>query len=332
MRCTNKKRGFPKVGSFLLVVLTAGFLTGCGGEEIPFAYNPNYEVSSFRIVQENSGSVAPSFAQNLCVTTADVANDRLEADLSDVTSAGLFDLNRQEVLYAKNVHERLNPASLTKVMTALVALKYGNPDDMITVTDEAKITESGATLCGLKTGDQLTLNQALHALLINSANDAAAAIAVHIGGSIQGFADLMNQEARSIGATNSHFMNPHGLTQEDHYVTAYDMYLIFNEALKYEMFGEIIHMSSYETAYTDSAGNSKSLSFQTTNLFLRGDYKPPEQVSVIGGKTGTTSAARSCLILLCRDSSGNPYICVMLSAKERDLLYQGMGSLLNVIN
>ncbi len=332
MRCTNKKRGFPKAGSFLLVILAAGFLTGCGGEEIPFAYNPNYEVSSFRIVQETSGSVAPSFAQDLCVTTADVANDRLEADLSDVTSAGLFDLNRQEVLYAKNVHERLNPASLTKVMTALVALKYGNPDDMITVTDEAKITESGATLCGLKTGDQLTLNQALHALLINSANDAAAAIAVHIGGSIQGFADLMNQEARSIGATNSHFMNPHGLTQEDHYVTAYDMYLIFNEALKYDMVSEIIHMSSYETAYTDSAGNSKSLSFQTTNLFLRGDYKPPEQVSVIGGKTGTTSAARSCLILLCRDSSGNPYIGVMLSAKERDLLYQGMGSLLNVIN
>lgn len=315
-----------------MVILAAGFLTGCGGEEIPFAYNPNYEVSSFRIVQETSGSVAPSFAQDLCVTTADVANDRLEADLSDVTSAGLFDLNRQEVLYAKNVHERLNPASLTKVMTALVALKYGNPDDMITVTDEAKITESGATLCGLKTGDQLTLNQALHALLINSANDAAAAIAVHIGGSIQGFADLMNQEARSIGATNSHFMNPHGLTQEDHYVTAYDMYLIFNEALKYDMVSEIIHMSSYETAYTDSAGNSKSLSFQTTNLFLRGDYKPPEQVSVIGGKTGTTSAARSCLILLCRDSSGNPYIGVMLSAKERDLLYQGMGSLLNVIN
>ena len=315
-----------------MVILAAGFLTGCGGEEIPFAYNPNYEVSSFRIVQETSGSVAPSFAQDLCVTTADVANDRLEADLSDVTSAGLFDLNRQEVLYAKNVHERLNPASLTKVMTALVALKYGNPDDMITVTDEVKITESGATLCGLKTGDQLTLNQALHALLINSANDAAAAIAVHIGGSIQGFADLMNQEARSIGATNSHFMNPHGLTQEDHYVTAYDMYLIFNEALKYDMVSEIIHMSSYETAYTDSAGNSKSLSFQTTNLFLRGDYKPPEQVSVIGGKTGTTSAARSCLILLCRDSSGNPYIGVMLSAKERDLLYQGMGSLLNVIN
>ena len=120
-----------------MVILAAGFLTGCGGEEIPFAYNPNYEVSSFRIVQETSGSVAPSFAQDLCVTTADVANDRLEADLSDVTSAGLFDLNRQEVLYAKNVHERLNPASLTKVMTALVALKYGNPDDMITVTDEA---------------------------------------------------------------------------------------------------------------------------------------------------------------------------------------------------
>lgn len=332
VRCISKKRRFQRPAGFLLAVLAAGFLTGCGGEEIPFAYNSDYEVSSFRIVQETSGSVAPSFAQELCVTTTDVANDRMEADLSDITSAGLFDLNRREVLFAKNVHERLHPASLTKLMTALVALKYGNPDDIITVTDEARITEPGATLCGLKTGDQLTLNQALHALLINSANDAAAAIAVHIGGSIEGFADLMNQEARLIGATNSHFVNPHGLTQDDHYVTAYDFYLIFNEALKYNMISEIIHMTSYETAYTDSAGNSKSLSFQTTNLFLRGDYKPPEQVNVIGGKTGTTNAARSCLILLCRDSSGNPYIGVMLSAKERDLLYKGMSGLLNVIN
>lgn len=316
----------------LLPVFWLVLLTGCGNTELPFPYDPDYEVSSFRVVRDAAGSVASSFAEDLCVTTTDVGVDTVPVDLTDVTAAGLFDLNRHEVLYAKNIHERLNPASLTKIMTALVALKHGNPDDMITVTDEARITESGATLCGLKTGDTLTLNQALHALLISSANDAAAAIAVHIAGSIEGFADMMNQEALKIGATNSHFTNPHGLTAEDHYVTAYDLYLIFNEALKYELISEIIHMTSYETAYTDASGNSRALTCQNTNLFLRGDYKTPDQVNVIGGKTGTTTAARSCLILLCRDASGNPYIAVMLSAKERDLLYQTMSGLLNVIN
>ena len=216
-------------------------------------------------------------------------------------------------------------------MTALVALKYGNTDDTITVTDEAMITESGATLCGLEVGDQLTLNQALHALLIHSANDAAAAIAVHIGGSIEGFAELMNEEAVAIGATNSHFVNPHGLTADNHYVTAYDMYLIFNEALQYDLISEIIHMTSYETVYMDSEGNSKTLSFNTTNQYLTGTYKAPGQVTVIGGKTGTTSAAGSCLILLARDTAGSPYISVILKATARDVLYEQMTRLLNVI-
>ena len=121
---------------------------------------------------------------------------------------------------------------------------------MITVSSNMGNLESGAVVCGLAEGDQLTLNQALHALLIKSANDAAVAIAEHIGGSVEGFADMMNEEAQAIGATNSHFVNPHGLNAENHYVTAYDMYLIFNEALKYDTVNEIISMTSYDTVYT----------------------------------------------------------------------------------
>ena len=306
-------------------------MPGCGGKEIPLAYDPDSDVSSFRLSDDSAGTVADSFAQDLCVVTEDVGTDNADVDTEALTSAGLFDLNNHEVLYARNIHERLNPASLTKVMTALVALKYGNTDDIITVMEEAMITESGATLCGLEVGDQLTLNQALHALLIHSANDAAAAIAVHIGGSIKGFAELMNEEAVAVGATNSHFVNPHGLTADNHYVTAYDMYLIFNEALQYDLISEIIHMTSYETVYMDSSGNSKTLSFNTTNQYLTGTYKAPGQVTVIGGKTGTTSAAGSCLILLARDTAGNPYISVILKASARDVLYEQMTRLLNVI-
>ncbi len=323
------------ISKFLAVLLSAGMLLlcGCGEKEFSFAYNPDYEVSSFRITHNASASMAEPFAQELCVVAGeDIGTDNPGVDMTDATAAGLFDLNRHEVLYSKNIHERLHPASLTKIMTALVALKYGNPDDMITVTEEAMITESGATLCGLAPGDKLTLNQALHALLISSANDAAAAIAVHIGGSKEGFAELMNQEALAIGATNSHFMNAHGLTEDDHYVTAYDMYLIFDAAIEYDLINEIIHMTSYETGYIDRNGGAKSFSLKSTNYYLNGNAKAPEQVTVIGGKTGTTNAAKSCLILLSKDTSGNPYISVILQALQRDMLYEKMTDLLNVIN
>lgn len=325
MKCTNKHAA----GWMAAMLLT--ILCGCGEQEIPFAYNPDYDVSGFRIVTENKSVTADAFASGLCVANGDINVNNETIDMSGATAAGLFDLNNNNVLYAKNIHERLDPASLTKLMTALVALKHGNPDDMITASSNVVITESGATLCGLAPGDQLTLNQALHALLLRSANDAAVAIAEHISGSVEAFAELMNQEAALLGATNSHFVNPHGLTAENHYVTAYDMYLIFQAAVKYELIGEIIGKTSYDSVYQDGNGNSKQLELKNTNWYLSGNAKAPDQVNVVGGKTGTTNAARNCLILLARDVSGNPYIAVILKAEERQILYEEMTRLLDEI-
>ena len=110
----------------------------------------------------------------------------------------------------------------------------GNLDDMVTVPQESVITESGSSMAGVVPGDKLTLEQLLYGLLIPSGNDAANAIAVHMGGSIEGFVEMMNEEAARIGATGTHFANANGLTNEDHYMTAYDLYLMFHEALKYE--------------------------------------------------------------------------------------------------
>ena len=302
-------------------------MVGCGKQNIPLAYNQNEGTNQNNLLDNK----ADSFASSLCVSDENVSgNSNFELEKESV--AGLFDVNRKQVLYAKDIHERLYPASLTKIMTALVALKYGNTEDTITATKNVLIQESGAQTCGIKPGDKLTLNQALHALLIDSANDAGVAIAEHVGGSIQGFADLMNKEAVSIGATNSHFVNPHGLSDNDHYVTAYDMYLIMNEAMKYELFNEIIHMTSYSTVYYDKDGVEKEMSFETTNLFLKGNYKSPEKITVIGGKTGTTNAAGNCLILVTKDTAGNPYISVILRASERTKLYEEMIELLKEIN
>lgn len=274
---------------------------------------------------------ATPFAADVCVTSKNVL-ENTNVELETGASGGLFDVNHNKVIYAKNIHERLSPASLTKIMTALVALKHSNTDDMITCTSNVKITESGATLCGLKAGDKLTLNQALHALLIHSANDAGVAIAEHVAGSVEAFSDLMNEEALRIGATGSHFVNPHGLTADEHYTTVYDIYLILNQAMQYDVFNEIIQMTEYSTIFYDADGNEKEMSFKSTNLFFQGHYSAPDKITVMGGKTGTTNAAGSCLALVTKDTSGNPYISVILKASQRDKLYQEMIDLLEEIN
>ncbi len=315
------------ISILVAMVISCLSLAGCRGAELPLDYKTENTITTTNKV----GTAAPGFSSKLAVTNTNVEGVTgvvVEAQ----SSAGLFDINGADVLYAKDVHERLAPASLTKILTAVVALKYGNTEDMITCTSEVTNIDYDATKIGLKPGDKLTLNQALHALLINSANDAAIAIAEHISGSVEAFSDLMNKEALAMGATNSHFVNPHGLTDNDHYSTAYDLYLIMNSAIKYSTFNEIIQLGDYETVYHDSSGNEKSMSFKTTNLFLRGDYSAPERVTVIGGKTGTTNAAGNCLILVVKDAGGNPYIGVILRASQRSLINEEMAEILREIN
>lgn len=328
MKCTNNRR--IKIMCLSLITALGLCCTGCGQSAYEMPYDPDAAVSGFNVISRQNSKAAHTFAEDLCVVTENITNDET-VDMTQAEAAVLFDVNNREVLYAKNAHEKLHPASLTKVMTALVALKYGSIDQVMTATDVVNITETGATLSGVKPGDTMTLNQALYALLLQSGNDVAMMIAENVGGTVEHFVELMNQEAQELGATNTHFMNPHGLTQEEHYTTAYDLYLIFNEALKYEKFNEIIQAGSYETTYSDSAGTVKNLRAQTSNLFLRGNYKAPDNITVIGGKTGTTNAARSCLVLLSRDAGGSPYISVILKAETRDLLYEKMIDLLDEI-
>ena len=327
MKCTNKTRWLCLGTAALLLCV----FCGCGSSAYAFPYDAEYQVSSYQVVHTVNASQAVPFAADLCIVTDDVTDDE-NVDMSQAEAALLCDVNNQEVLYAKNAYEKLHPASLTKVMTALVALKYGSMDQVLTATDSVIITEPGAQLCGIKPGDSMTLAQALNVLLMYSANDVAMLIAEGVGGGdVDHFIDLMNAEALAIGATNTHFANPHGLTQDEHYTTAYDLYLIFNEAVKYEAFREIIHMTSYSTNYTGAGGNSIPLSFNTLNWYLNGNCAPPENVTVVGGKTGTTNAAGSCLILLSRDTAGNPYISVILRAASRQDCYTQMTDLLEEI-
>ncbi len=324
MKLTKSK----KISLILLVVLSFA-LCGCGGNAYSMPYSINSSRSAYSFNEFNESNKAKPFAYDLCVVQNDVSANGV--DLPETTAALMCGVDTKEVYYSKNAFERLNPASLTKVMTAILALEHGNLSDTITANSDVNIDENGATKVGIEEGDTMTLDQALYALLLPSGNDAAILIADHIAGSEQAFCDMMNEKARSLGATGCHFVNPHGLTADDHYVTAYDMYLIFNEAVKYEEFVRIISSMEYSSVYHDRVGNPKDLSLKNTNQFINGNHNTPDGVTVIGGKTGTTNAAGNCLVILSRDVSGMAYISVILKSSQRDILYDDMYKLIGIV-
>jgi D-alanyl-D-alanine carboxypeptidase (penicillin-binding protein 5/6) len=141
---------------------------------------------------------------------------------------------------------------------------------------------------------------------------------------------MMNEEAQRLGATQTNFVTPNGLDDPDHYTTAYDLYLIFNECLKYDVFKDAISQSSYTAKYIHN-GEEYSRTYDSTNYYLLGYKTPPEGVSVIGGKTGTTDNAGLCLILYVEDDDGNGYISVILGCIDKDTLYESMSNLLSNI-
>lgn len=278
---------------------------------------------------KNSLNTVDAFAYDLCV----VGDMTESVDSSFNAEAGLLcSYNGGNAIFAKDAFEKLNPASTTKLLTALVALENGNLSDMITVPEEAVITEQGASLAGVEPGDVLSLEQLLYGLMLPSGNDAANAIAKYLGGgSIDQFIDMMNERAYSIGATDTHFVNANGLTATDHLTTAYDLYLIIHKAMEYDKFREIIGTTTYIANYTKADGSEVSKTWSNSNRYLVGDADEPDGIEAIGGKTGTTLAAGSCLVLASKDSNSDEYISVILKSPTRDELYSNMNILLGKI-
>lgn len=235
----------------------------------------------------------------------------------------------RKMLYSDNIYKKIYPASITKIVTAYVALKYGKLDDVVTVSYNAShITESGATLCGFMEGDRIVMRNLLNVFLVHSGNDAGIAIAEHIAGDEAAFADLMNQEMAAVGAVHSHFVNSHGLHDNEHYTTAYDLYLIFRRLIQNETFMQIVSQGSYKTKYQGKDGKKKKMSFLSTDRYLTGRAVAPKGVKVVGGKTGTTYNAGSCLILYSIGPDKKKYISVVAKADGGDDLYWQMNHLL----
>ena len=220
----------------------------------------------------------------------------------------IFDRNSKTILYDKNGLKQVPMASTTKIMTAIVVLENANLDDIVTISKKAAGT--GGSRLGLKTNDKITVHDLLYGLMLKSGNDAAVALAEHVGGGIDGFAELMNKKASEMGLVNSHFVTPHGLDQEKHYTTAYELACMADYALNIPKFREIVGSKKYNITI-----NARSSLIGNTNELLGNLY------GVYGVKTGFTNGAGRCLVTACKRDDID-IITVVLSAntkKERTL-------------
>ena len=219
--------------------------------------------------------------------------------------AVLIDSDSREVLFEKNSKRQRGMASTTKIMTALVAAECGDVNRTVSVSEKAVGVEGSSIY--LYAGEQFTLLELLYALMLRSANDAAAAIAIELGDSIEGFADMMNAKALSMGLENTHFTNPHGLYDKDHYTSAYDLALISSELLKNETLRTIVSTKKITIPFYESSDNTRLLVNHNKMLKL---YD-----GAIGVKTGFTKATGRCLVSAA-ERDGLTLIAVTLNAPD----------------
>ena len=201
-----------------------------------------------------------------------------------------------KVFYEKNAHEKMYPASTTKILTALVVLEKCKLTDTAKVSQNAlDLVPSGYSNVNLQVGEELTIETLLQALLIPSANEAANVLAEHVSGSVEDFAKLCNNRAKELGCDNLHFVNPNGLHDENHYCSAYDLYLIAKECQKYDAFNEIVKMKSFRVPAT-SMHPANDRTFTNTNYLLFSNMPNYYYQYCTGIKTGHTTPAGECLV------------------------------------
>lgn len=297
-------------------------MTGCGTK-----IENAYDTYSTDYINGYNGS--NYFASNLCVTNdVNFGQDNMQF-AKTAEGAGAFNIDTHQVLYSQNLFEKLYPASTTKILTAYIILKNCDLNATVTVSHDAANPGHSSSVCGLKEGDVITVQDLLYGLLLESGNDAAIALAEYCSGSVEEFAKLMNSTAKSFGATNSNFVNPSGLPDENHYTTIYDMYLIFSNAISLESFVAIISSQTHDVAYTNAQGAAVSKTFKNTCGYLTRAYTAPENVTVTGGKTGTTGEAGHCLVLLSQNAKNERIISIVYKADGKKDLYSFMNEILS---
>ena len=284
MKCINKR--FVRVCSLLLVCSLCTISgTGCGENRLEDAFEA--DLPGIGIQTSEESSKIPYFASDLCVTDTDVQD--IEADTEDALAACFFNLNEKKVLYAKNIHERMYPASTTKIMTLLVTLEHADLDEIVEVS--ARAASMPDVQLHIREGERYRLQDLCYSLMLESHNDSAVAIAEHVGGTVEGFAAMMNQKAKHLGCYHTYFITPNGLDAEDehgkHSTTARDLARIMRCCIKNETFLSITREPSW--TFADVDGN-RSFTVQNKNAFLQ------MMEGALTGKTGFTNEAGYCYV------------------------------------
>ncbi len=313
--------------SVMMVLLLT--LSGCGKRNYNTDGQLKLGVTSDLPLYSNCG-----LSVNYAVIGADEAVN--DTAFLETSSAMLVNDTDKTALVAHNVHARIYPASMTKIMTGIIvfeSLENGtlSLDDMVTLDHTVTFDEWNVAASDLVGGCKVSIKDLIYGLLVASYNDCAVILAEQIAGSESAFVDMMNEKAYELGAANTHYVNPHGLHSEDHYTTAYDLYLIFSEFTKHDMAYMIDSTTSYDFTYTDPEGTLTTVTIQATNGFLSGEYNLPEGYSVGSWKSGTTTAAGHCLIMeFINNASGKKYIAVVAKAEDRKMLYSKMTTLIGM--
>jgi D-alanyl-D-alanine carboxypeptidase (penicillin-binding protein 5/6) len=329
VKCSSNRFKYKLVALALSMTICVSLLTGCSTE----GYDVNEPLHISSTVNLPIVRPAGLASSNVVIPYDAYVYD----DAAFEYEAGLLiNETKHSVVSAVNPHKKIYPASMTKILTAVVvmeAVENGEISltDTVVIRKEIEFNEDNVTVLGLEPGDYITVDELLHGLLISSYNDCAVALARYVAGSISSFVERMNAKAAELGATNSHFVNPHGLHDNNHYTTPYDLYLIFKEFLTKDELVKIDSEESYVlTMYREDEKIQTELT--PTNGFLSNSFEMPSGYHITGWKTGTTDKAGSCIILeFVNDTTNEEYICLVSNAKDHESLYTNVEDMLKEI-
>ncbi len=270
--------------------------------------------------------LTPLTAQATTETLQEAAEERknlpIQSDAIENWPAGpqigaeaaiLMEVNTGVILYAKNIDEALYPASTTKILTCLLAVENGNLDDMVSFSHDAvfSVPYDGSNM-GMDVGESITLEECLYGIMVGSANEVANAVAEYVSGSMDDFAELMNERAAELGATNSHFVNANGLPDENHYTTVHDLALVAQVFFQNELLCKISNTRQYH--FEPTATQPDDFYLNNKHKLITGEIAYD---GIVGGKTGYTDAARQTLVT-CAEQNGMKLVCIVFKEESPD--------------
>lgn len=302
-------------------------LTACGSRS---DYKADRLISNLYTANTNTFADGTAKYIEIPDLSDEKAIESIGADTYFIASTNRFDSNFTKY---HNPYKKVPLASLTKLMTALVVLENCKDlDEKYYVTTETVDFEKDVSKANLRVGDEVSVRDLLYGLLVPSGNDAAMCLAENLVDSYDNFVIMMNNEAERIGALNTHFANPHGLDSDYHFSTAYDLFLIMRELLKYDIFKTISTTNEYTASIKDSTGTIRNEKWVNTNLFITGEIIISDNMTLLAGKTGNTKLAGSCLALFTKNKkTGDEYISIIMNAKSKRNSYYNSNALFTAI-